>query len=307
LNKLFPLLAFSILLLVPAGAQDAYAAGVLFGSDAFGNLFTINVVTGVITTIGNFGPIGGQFNSETTDIECTSDGLSCFSECAAFGFCIEPFDITIPSVTGAPISHGGPYNGLEFVGNTLFGIRHPANGGPFLDILNPPLTGTPTPVGSTGTTLPMSGLAHDTSSGIMYGVDGGGGGGFGAGPGNLYTINLGTGLATLVGNTGQTLGSLQFGPDGLLYAGGNKADGGNIYRINTATGAATFFTSSTFPSVTGLTLVGDEVVGGEFLPIDNTALLLAGLQTSAIWMLPLLAGAVGAGVYFIKTRMNKDN
>ena len=49
------------------------------------------------------------------------------------------------------------------------------------------------------------------------------------------------------------------------------------------------------------------VVGGELLPIDNTALLLAGLQSSAIWMLPVLVGAAGVGAYYIKTRMNKDN
>jgi len=48
-------------------------------------------------------------------------------------------------------------------------------------------------------------------------------------------------------------------------------------------------------------------VGGEFLPIDSTALMLAGLQSSAIWMLPVLAGAVGVGAFYIKTRMNKDN
>ncbi len=48
-------------------------------------------------------------------------------------------------------------------------------------------------------------------------------------------------------------------------------------------------------------------VGGELIPIDSTALVLAGLQTSAIWMLPVLAGAAGAGAYYIKTRMNKDN
>ncbi len=50
----------------------------------------------------------------------------------------------------------------------------------------------------------------------------------------------------------------------------------------------------------------DITVGGEFLPIDSTALLLAGLQSSAIWMLPVLAGAAGVGAYYIKTRMNKD-
>jgi len=50
-----------------------------------------------------------------------------------------------------------------------------------------------------------------------------------------------------------------------------------------------------------------DLVGGELLTIDSTALMLAGLQSSAIWMLPILAGAAGAGAYYIKTRMNKDN
>jgi len=47
-------------------------------------------------------------------------------------------------------------------------------------------------------------------------------------------------------------------------------------------------------------------VGGEFLPIDSTALVLAGLQTSAIWMLPVLAGVAGSafGVLYIKSRRN---
>ncbi len=49
-----------------------------------------------------------------------------------------------------------------------------------------------------------------------------------------------------------------------------------------------------------------RVVGGEFLPIDSTALLLAGLPSSAIWMLPILAGVAGAGFYLIKFRTNKE-
>ena len=49
-----------------------------------------------------------------------------------------------------------------------------------------------------------------------------------------------------------------------------------------------------------------DFVGGEFLPIDSTALVLAGLQTSAIWMLPVLAGVAGSafGVLYIKSRRN---
>jgi len=55
-----------------------------------------------------------------------------------------------------------------------------------------------------------------------------------------------------------------------------------------------------------ITAKSDEVVGGEFLPIDSTALVLAGLQTSAIWMLPVLAGVAGSafGVLYIKSRRN---
>lgn len=49
----------------------------------------------------------------------------------------------------------------------------------------------------------------------------------------------------------------------------------------------------------------DSVVGGELLQIDTTALMLAGLH-STIWMLPILAGATGVGIFYIKTRMNKE-
>jgi len=47
-------------------------------------------------------------------------------------------------------------------------------------------------------------------------------------------------------------------------------------------------------------------VGGLPIAIDSNALLLAGIQSNAIWMLPLLAGLAGAGAYFVRTRMNKE-
>ena len=53
-------------------------------------------------------------------------------------------------------------------------------------------------------------------------------------------------------------------------------------------------------------MVMDSMIGGELLSTDTTALMVAGLQSSAIWMLPALAGAAGAGAYYIKGRMNKD-
>ena len=46
------------------------------------------------------------------------------------------------------------------------------------------------------------------------------------------------------------------------------------------------------------------VVGGDLLPIDNTALLLAGLQSSSVWILSSLAviGSVTFGILYIKTK-----
>ena len=40
----------------------------------------------------------------------------------------------------------------------------------------------------------------------------------------------------------------------------------------------------------------EEVVGGELLPIDSTALLLAGLSQSSIWMIPVIVSAIGIGI-----------
>ena len=45
-------------------------------------------------------------------------------------------------------------------------------------------------------------------------------------------------------------------------------------------------------------------IGGEILPIDNVALMLAGLQSMTVWMLPVLAGAAGATALYFKTRKN---
>ena len=49
---------------------------------------------------------------------------------------------------------------------------------------------------------------------------------------------------------------------------------------------------------------GSEVVAGELLPVDSIALVLAGIQTSAIWTIPALAGLVGAGL-IIKRRLER--
>ena len=47
-------------------------------------------------------------------------------------------------------------------------------------------------------------------------------------------------------------------------------------------------------------------VGGESLPVDASALMLGGIQSSAMWMLPVLAGTIGTSVWVILARMQKE-
>jgi len=43
-------------------------------------------------------------------------------------------------------------------------------------------------------------------------------------------------------------------------------------------------------------------VGGEWLPIDTTALLLAGVQTNLAWILPAVVIALGIGLVLVRRR-----
>jgi len=47
---------------------------------------------------------------------------------------------------------------------------------------------------------------------------------------------------------------------------------------------------------------GNGNVAGELLPLDSTALFLAGIQSMTIWMIPTVLGLAGAGVYLVKFR-----
>ncbi len=46
----------------------------------------------------------------------------------------------------------------------------------------------------------------------------------------------------------------------------------------------------------------DVPVGGTFVPIDQSALLLAGAQSVSMWMIPVILAGVGIGVFVIKRR-----
>jgi len=46
----------------------------------------------------------------------------------------------------------------------------------------------------------------------------------------------------------------------------------------------------------------DIAVGGTYIPIDQTALLLAGVQSISMWMIPVVIAGIGIGAFVIKRR-----
>jgi len=47
-------------------------------------------------------------------------------------------------------------------------------------------------------------------------------------------------------------------------------------------------------------------VAGELLSLDSSTLVIGGLASSAVWIIPTIAGIAGAGVYLVKLRTNRD-
>jgi len=44
------------------------------------------------------------------------------------------------------------------------------------------------------------------------------------------------------------------------------------------------------------------VIGGTYIPIDQSALLLAGVQSISMWMIPVVISGIGIGIFVIKRR-----
>ncbi len=224
----------------------------LYGSSVNGQLYLIDINTGAGTLIGQLTDFA------STEIEYDNRSGRAFNQLpngALYGY---EFDIRTGLPVTGPVFSDGAYTGMEFVGDILYATVVTGPGAPSLLRTLEFSTGVSTTIGATGVG-PISGLAYDEDAGIMYGVSG-------MPPtATLYTLNLTTGVAITVGNTITRAGSLQFGPDGMLYAGvGPMVGSGNLYRIDPATGAYTLIGPTGFNSTTGLTLVRFE--GEIYLP-----------------------------------------
>lgn len=87
--------------------------------------------------------------------------------------------------------------------------------------------------------------------------------------GDLYSVDLTTGTATVIGSTGagNLMEGLALSPGGTLY--GTDA-AGNLYTVNTSTGAATLVGSTGAGDIEGLAFNGTTLLGSNFSSTDTT-------------------------------------
>jgi hypothetical protein len=180
-----------------------------------------------------YGGLGGHNNADSTN-----DGALAIVNQATGAVTIVGRPSATPAITRLP--------GLAFepAGNLYAATLTPAGGFPppsgprssNLIVLNRSngalISSTPIIKGAGGPALSIADLAVQPGSNIMYGVtnpDGAAGG-----PGELYSINPATGVATLIGNTGFFFNSIAFAPDGTLYASVGNLDFNTGMTINKA-------------------------------------------------------------------------
>jgi len=196
-------------------------------------------------TLYTIDPIGGgvfivdALFPHVTEIVYDSASGRAWGQLPNGDFEIFEFDLATGAVVpGSTHTTEGSFQGMEFVDGSLYGTHFGgSSGGVSMLATLDPTTGLSTDIGFTGFG-PISGLAYDADQEVLYGIQGGRT--FIADDALLLTIDMATGLATPIGLTGIAAGSLAFGPDGVLYAGGGGPNTGELYSIDPFTGAATF-------------------------------------------------------------------
>jgi len=302
-------LAIFMTAIAPFTLNNAMADSVLYGMDNEGpdgpsDFFTIDKNTGDATLVGAVG-----FNG-CSAMDSDSSG-TIWAVCPA-GASHDASVITINPDTGegtlvsnAPNSHpfGDRYPGMSFRNSDgiLYVYLEISDGLGTLD----PLTGDLIIIGP-GPNSAGNGIAFSAGDVLLHAS-------FFEG---LDILDQTDATVTLIadwsidgaGPSSERINSLEFCDDtGILY-GVHKNDitgDRNLVTIDPATSEVTTV-GVTENRMDGLACVSDVMVGGELLPINNTSLLLAGLSSSAIWMIPTLAGLAGAGLYLVKFRANRD-
>jgi len=314
--KTIALAAISILLvttLIPLTLPQASAASTLYGIAKSGQgpstLYSIDPTTGNSNLIGAIG-----FNGcSAMDFLGTVLYATCFNSNNIHVL------ITINTANGQG-QEVGPTNignlnwdrnpGMSFnpSDNVLFAFFLNSNNFAIHDVgtinIN---TGQASSIGASGVDGGGNGLAFTSDSTLYHART------FGS-TSTLNTINQISGLSSTLHTVAwPTFGNTVFPipnameldlSSGLIFAslGGTGSNARGLATIDPQTGVtnAIGITIDNLDSIAFLPM--EQQVAGELLPLDNTALFLAGIQSMTVWMIPTVLGLAGVGVYLVKFR-----
>ena len=271
MNKVLPLLAFSILLLVPVGVQQAYALNCESQQTGFWDQSSTwsNCSGGVPADGDNVTIKNGHTVTIRTDILTVAlVGLSLTVEQSA--------ELVLDGASGGKLRITvGTFT--NFGKTTLAGVGGAINAGELR------LGATPGTNECFGTIDANGGSNLNTG---LFIVD------------NAVFVNKGT--INLNGGGGTNAGSLV-----TVNAGGQVDNHGTINEnpgAGTNSGIVLVISGTFNDNLPNLC----PIVGGELLPIDSTALMLAGAQTNAVWIMSALAviGSVAFGALYITSKKN---
>lgn len=292
-------------------SQSALASpgqGTLYASVPFwGELITIDPSDGgSIVILGDTETADGTFVS-LPSLAIDPDTGTMYGGSGFGSFNLYTVNLNTAIVTLVGPTGEGSLVGLDFgpVGQ-LFAAVNPVgqggNGGTHLATVNKN-TGDTTIIGSFG--VSHIGAIAFAPDGTLYGATENNGQQLG----ELYTINTDTGQANLVNpillDGLPTIGgfaSLQFSCSGILFGGGGSSydDFGIINRV---TGSFNLLGNEVIDTIGGMAFVSSCIeqgqVGGKVVPIDTTALLLAGVQSPAGIMLTFIVVSSGIGVCIV--------
>jgi hypothetical protein len=237
-----------------------------------GSVYDVNPATGAASLITN---LTGSIQTSFVGLEVLAGTVYATDVFTSGGTNFGTIDLT----TGAfiPINdQGGSSNwgalAADPAANLLYTVDLEQSTFPLLSVT--PL-GVITTIGDTNQFI--TGLAFDSDTNVLYGVDGT----------SLYTIDAGTGFATPVGATGISNGSpgLAFDTESdILYlnVGGSDPNADNLYRVDTGTGLATLVGPN--GSTEGLGIDGLAFVPSVAVPEPATApLLVIGAVGLVVW------------------------
>ncbi len=104
---------------------------------------------------------------------------------------------------------------------------------------------------------------------------------------NIGTLNVDSGAAINIGSDGSALLS----NDGTINGPGQINLFGKVIEVEN-TGTITAIINEIFTDALA--------IGGEIIPIESTAVLLAGAQTTSSWLIPVIVSAVGISIVLVR-------